>query len=220
MSSDNQKHEKAFNEITFINEYNARIATHLRRTEHLIEFAENTFPKDTPSETKDDILRAAVVFLHATLEDFLRYIGSKYIPSSSEDVLNKISLIGSSDILRPEKFFLGKLAKHRGKKVDQLITESVAADLDKRSFSNTTDISQLLQSAGVPISEVEKYYPFLNELMTRRHEIVHRGDLKATANQKRERDAEPIDASKVREWYKTVFDFLTAIAAYKLGAGV
>src|SRR6266550_5269430 len=135
MSSDNPKPVKILKEITFINAYNARIATNLRRAADLIEFAENSFPKDRPPQTKDDILRAAVVFLHATLEDFLRYIGARYIPSGSEDVLNKISLIGSSDVLRPEKFFLGKLAKHRDKKVDQLIAESVEAHLDKRSFN-------------------------------------------------------------------------------------
>jgi hypothetical protein len=110
MSSVILTHEQAFREIEFINQYNARIATNLRRAQGLIEFAENSCPKDAP-QIKDDILRAAVVFLHATLEDFLRYIGSKYIPSGNEDVLNKINLIGSSDALHPEKFFLGRLAK-------------------------------------------------------------------------------------------------------------
>jgi hypothetical protein len=220
MSSDNPKPVKILKEITFINAYNARIATNLRRAADLIEFAENSFPKDRPPQTKDDILRAAVVFLHATLEDFLRYIGARYIPSGSEDVLNKISLIGSSDVLRPEKFFLGKLAKHRDKKVDQLIAESVEAHLDKRSFNDPADISQLLESTGVPIDVVRKLYPSLGALMARRHEIVHKGDLRATDNEQRERDPEPIDASKVKEWYETVLNFVTSVAACKLEAGV
>jgi hypothetical protein len=163
-------------------------------------------------------LRAAVVFLHATLEDFLRYIGSRDIPSSSEDVLNKISLIGSPD--RSEKFSLGQLAKYRDKTVDQLITESVEAHLDKRSFSNTNEISHHLGSTGVPSSVVEKWYPSLGELIARRHEIVHKADLKPTANQQTEREPEPIGASKVKEWYQTVFEFVNAVAAYKLTAGV
>jgi hypothetical protein len=37
-------HEQAFEEIEFINEYNARIATNLRRAQDLIEFAENSCP--------------------------------------------------------------------------------------------------------------------------------------------------------------------------------
>ena len=202
----------------FINESNSRIATNLRRADNLIDFAENYFPKDSPSPTKDDILRGAVVFLHATLEDFLRYIGCRYIPSGGEDVLNRISLIGSSD--RPEKFFLGKLAKHRDRRVDQLIAESVEAHLDKRNFSNTDDIADFLKSVEVPNSVVDKCYRSLSELMTRRHEIVHKGDLKATVNQEDERDPEPIDASKVREWYEAVLQFTNEVVAYRLITGV
>ena len=56
--------------------------------------------------------------------------------------------------------------------------------------------------------------------MARRHEIVHKGDLKPTPNQQRERDPEPIDTSEVQEWYRTVLNFITAVAAYKLTAGV
>ena len=149
---------------------------------------------------------------------FLRYIGCRYIPSGGEDFLNRISLIGSSD--RPEKFFLGKLAKHRDRKVDRLIAESVEAHLDKGNFSNTDDIADLLKSVGVPSSVVEKCYRSLSELMARRHEIVHKGDLKATVNQEDERDPEPIDASKVKEWYETVLEFTNEVATYKLETGV
>ena len=187
-----------------------RITANLARVRILIEFPETLFPKDHFSPIKDDILRAAVVFLHATLEDFLRYIGSKYIPASGEDVLNRISLIGSSDILRPEKFFLGKLAPHREKKVDQLISESVSAYLDKVSFSNPTDISRFTE-CGVDVDAVREFYPALGELMARRHQIVHRADLLDSDNERCHRDAAPIEA-KVTEWLKTVVDFTRAVA--------
>ena len=94
------------------------------------------------------------------------------------------------------------------------------AHLDKRSFSNTDDISHLLDSVGVPIDVVRKLYPSLSALMVRRHEIVHKGDLRATDNEQRERTPEPIDASKVKEWNETALSFITAVAAYKLEAGV
>jgi hypothetical protein len=115
----------------FIDGYNKYIATNLRRAQDLIRFAENC----RPSRIRSDILRAAVVFLHATLEDFLRYIRS------------------------PE-----------------------GADSDTRTFSSAKQISQFLSSVRISI-EVEKLYPSLDELMERRHEIVHRGDLKPTRNQ-------------------------------------
>jgi hypothetical protein len=218
MSSDVKTTEQMFSEVTFVQQTSLRIATNLRRVLALIDFVDSPLPKDSPPQTKDDILRAAVVFLHATLEDFLRYIGSKYIPSGGEEILNKIPVIGSSNAVHSEKFFLGKLAKHRDKTVDQLIVESVEANLDKRSFSDTTDIAQLLDSVGVPSDVVEKCYKSLSELMARRHEIVHKGDLKPTVNQEGERDPEPIDASKVREWFDTILLFTSLVTSYKLKA--
>jgi hypothetical protein len=209
-------------ESEFIKEHLARVATTLRRAEHLIAFAENYSPIKPPAQVeddiKDDILRAAVVLLHATLEDFLRFIACRFVPFSNEDILNTIGLAGGSHTGRPEKFFLGKLGQHRGKTVDQLISESVEAHFDNRSFNNTNDISQVLQSAGVPLDVVEKFYPSLSQLMTRRHEIVHRGDLIASGNKQSEREAAPIEANRVEEWYKTVFSFLTEVATHHLKA--
>jgi hypothetical protein len=149
----------------FIDGYNKYIATNLRRADDLIRFAENC----RPSRIKDDILRAAVIFLHATLEDFLRYIRS------------------------PE-----------------------GADSDIRRFSSTKQISQFLSSVRIPTDEVEKLYPSLDELMERRHQIVHRGDLKPTRNQEGERDPMPIEARKVTEWLETVISFTAAVPQYKL----
>jgi hypothetical protein len=152
----------------FIDGYNKYIATNLRRADDLIRLAEN-FEKGRPSPIRDDILRAAVVFLHATLEDFLRYIRS------------------------PE-----------------------GADSDTHRFSSTGRISQFLSSVGIPTDEVEKLYPSLGELMERRHQIVHKGDLKPTRNQEGERDPVPIEASKVSEWFETVINFTATITPYKL----
>jgi len=199
----------------FVDEYNRRIAVNLRRVEDLVNFAQDN---RLPPLIKDDILRAAVVLLHATLEDFLRYIGGRYIPSGGEDVLDKIPVVGLPD--RSERLTLGKLAKHRDKTVDQLIIESVEARLDKRSFSSTNEVTSLLASIGVPNSEVETYYSSLSELIARRHGIVHKGDLIASDNEQSERNAQPIDAAKVIEWYNTVYDFITEVAAYKLKTGV
>src|SRR5262249_15632249 len=127
------------------------------------------FEKGRPSQIRDDILRAAVVFLHATLEDFLRYI------KSPED-----------------------------------------ADSDIRRFSTTGRISQFLSSVQIPTDDVQKLYPALDELMERRHQIVHRGDLKPTRNQEGEREPAPIEASKVTAWFEAVMSFTATVAQYKL----
>jgi len=73
---------------------------------------------------KTDLLRAAVVFLHATLEDLLRGLAQIYLPNSDRDALDEIPLVGLvRRHSRPGKFGLGSLASHKGKSVDKLIQE-------------------------------------------------------------------------------------------------
>jgi hypothetical protein len=175
MSSDSEKQEEVRRMRRFVNEYNDHIVAILRPAVHLIEFAEKEFPKERSSRIRDDMLRAAVVFLHATLEDFLRYIGC---------------------------------------------ADPVAAHRDKRTFGNTERISKVLKRAGIPIGAVEKFYPSLEKLMDRRHQIVHKGDLKQPLKREGERDPEPIDLSQVKEWQDTVLNFVSAVAASKMGKGV
>jgi hypothetical protein len=207
--ADPAKEELAY----FIEKHLDRIAINLSRVQALINLADDP---DAPQELairSKDILRAAVVFLHATLEDFLRYVGETYLPASSEEALNRVALVGTQDVPRPEKFFLGKLAQHRGKTVDQLITESVNAYLDRISFSDTTDISNLLEGAGIAVETVRPLYPRLSALMTRRHQIVHRADLVDVPGDKRR--ATPIDAATVTEWATAVKEFFARVMADK-----
>jgi hypothetical protein len=209
--------DPAKEELTyFIQKLLERITINLGRVQALITLADH-YP-DPPEELAihtQDILRAAVVFLHATLEDFLRYIGETYLPATGEEVLNRVPLLGTQDVLRPEKFFLGKLAQHRGKTVDQLITESVNAYLDRVSFSDTTDISNLLEGAGIPVQEVRPLYLRLSALMTRRHQIVHRADL-VDVPADHLRKARPIDAATVTEWAGAVKKFCACVSASKV----
>ena len=79
----------------FIQKHLDRITINLTRVHALISLAD--YP-DAPQELAiraKDILRAAVVFLHATLEDFLRYVGETYLPASSEELLNRVALVGT-----------------------------------------------------------------------------------------------------------------------------
>lgn len=163
-----RRRERAEKQGAFIDGYNLYIATNLRRANDLIRFADR-FEKDRPSPIRDDILRAAVVFLHATLEDFLRYIGSP-----------------------------------------------VAADLDKRTFGKTGRISEFLESEGIPTNGVKKFYQSLGELIARRHQIVHKGDLTTKIDQEGERVPRAIDASKVTEWYEAVISFTAEVAKHVL----
>src|SRR5688572_16530776 len=68
-----------------------------------------------------DVLRAATVFLHSSVEEVFRNLFVWKLHTASEEVLNDIPLIGTAQGGRPEKFFLGKLKKHEGLFVGNLI---------------------------------------------------------------------------------------------------
>jgi hypothetical protein len=125
----------------------------------------------------EDLLRAAIVFMHATVEDLLRTVGQATLPDAPEDVLNNIPLVGSKDSLRGEKFWLGRLAAFRGRAVDDVIIDSVRTYLERLTFNTTTDVATYLTACGFSqeaMSVVTPSLPQLDELMTRRHQIVHR----------------------------------------------
>lgn len=123
-----------------------------------------------------DILRSAVVLLHAALEDMLRSVGIWKLPSLGETALNDVALVGLGETGRAEKFLLGKLAAHRAKTVQVLIDESVVAAMNRISFNNTTDIAVHLERVGLEPQVFQGHFPTLASMIERRHHIVHQAD--------------------------------------------
>lgn len=126
-----------------------RLRGNLSRVRHLLAIYQLLYGRGRGRRTvfKTDLLRAAVVFLHATLEDCLRSVARFYLPQADLNTLNKIPLAGTHPI-RAEKFPLGSLIEHRGKTVDDLINESITQHLERRSFNDTADISRLLEESA------------------------------------------------------------------------
>lgn len=127
--------------------------------------------------TRADILRAIVVFLHATFEDVLRSMARQRIAASQSLVLDDIPLVGTSRSGRAEKFLLGELDGHRGKTVDQLIQESVENYFDRKSFSSIREVHQILTQMGLDTVPFKPLFADLDQMMKRRHRIVHEADL-------------------------------------------
>lgn len=157
-----------------------------------------------------DLLRAATVFLHATLEDFLRSIEMWKLPGASEERLSQVALAETKG--RAEKFALGKLAAHRGKTVDALITESVTEHLERSNYNDTTDISAVLQLADVVVAEVNGQFSQLDVLMKRRHHIVHRADENETSGQG-QFQTRSISTVAVNRWIEAVEQFASGVLA-------
>jgi hypothetical protein len=154
-----------------------------------------------------DVLRAATVMLHATLEEFLRDLSRWKLPSASEPVLNDIPMVGS---LRSDKILLGKLSNHRGKTVDQVIIESIESYLERSNYNNVDDIAHLFVCIGIDNRQLEIYYPEITEMIKRRHQIVHRADYD-TLSGPGHHHATSIGRRKVTKWIEIIVAFAAKV---------
>jgi hypothetical protein len=152
-----------------------------------------------------DILRAAVVLLHATLEDVLRSVAYWKLPMAAPDVLNTIPLVGHGS--NPRKFLLGELSGFRGFTVDDVFTASVIAYLEQSNFNNTTEIARLLDSVGIASVSVNGTFTLLQAMMERRHQIVHRADRQQSVVGSGDHEVRGINKQTVREWANAVQQF-------------
>ncbi len=84
-----------------------------------------SLPPDASPHATSDILRSAVVFLHAMLEDFLRTVGRIGLRASDEKTLNAI---GESMATKGKqhKFTLWELSQRKELTVDKLIEETIS----------------------------------------------------------------------------------------------
>lgn len=182
----------------------------LERVKSLVAFYTNHPDTKVPSGEKEeplDILRAAVVFLHASLEDLLRSIAYYQLPYASSDVLDEIPLAGFSNA---KKFTLGELAKHRDENVKWLIQESIYEYLKRSNFNNLGEIIKLIKSMKIDTLKVNKRFKDLAGLMERRHQIVHRADRLTEEDEEWEPDntkIRVITKESVLGWISAVEDF-------------
>jgi DNA-binding PadR family transcriptional regulator len=156
-----------------------------------------------------DVLRAAVVLNHAYLEDMLRTLANNLLSEGDESVLNQVPLSGLGTG-RAEKFLLGKLAKHRGKTVDAVIRESVSEHVERSTYSDTREIAQLLTQVGFKVSDHNAHFPMIQEMVERRHLIVHRAD-RVKAPDSETYTLGPIQAAEVNKWLQATVAFIQSL---------
>lgn len=119
-----------------------------------------------------DVLRAATVLLHASMEDVLRSLAHWRLPLANATTLEQIPLVGGA----ATKFNLGALAAHRGKTVDEVIKESTDASLERSNYNSRREVISLLEAIGINATPVQQHMATLDQAMQRRHQIVHRAD--------------------------------------------
>jgi hypothetical protein len=179
-----------------------RTLENINRVKNLIKIYERIKGDDIEHNT--DILRAAVVLLHAALEDCLRSISYLKLPFASANELHKTEY----------KVHLGKIAEYREKSIDELIRDMVFEYLERATYNNSEGISKALKSLGIVIdkSDLTK----LDSAIRRRHGIVHRAD-------RGDKDGEtgritPIQASYVLKWVEEVERFVGLVFDKEDGA--
>jgi len=151
-----------------------RFSQNLNRVKHLIEvYAAMASGQGRRDVETTDILRAAVVFLHANLEDLLRSLLEWKLPTAPPEHLKDVPLEGKE---ARSKFTLDDLAAHRGRTVDDLIARSVSASLEESNFNHPGEIERVLERIGLPKNLLDSYRDKLGPMMKRRHWIVHRAD--------------------------------------------
>jgi len=190
-----------------------RLTDNLARVENLVKIYEGLRKpgQGRKSAHDTDVLRAAVVLLHASMEDFLRSLARWKLPTSnSSQVLEQFPFLGSKPGQRVEKVNLGFLANHRGKTVDEIIQASIEEYLDRSNYNNTVEISRLLESIGVAVGNVNQEFATLEQTMTRRHLIVHRADRDDTGGQGNHR-IKSIGVAQMKPWIEAIRNFASAV---------
>jgi len=195
---------------------NSLISISVRSARNAIRVAEllgcaAELPDSVPRSCKEEILRAEVVFMHAILEDAIREISRLRLAGSSTEILDTIPLVGTSLSGHARKISLGELDQHRDKTVEELIQDSVSEHLDRMSFSCTTDIARILEQMRIDLSHLRKYFPAIDEAISRRHQIVHRADMDGDGVEWR---LNPIYPSDVKRWSLAVGMFVIDLISH------
>ena len=126
------------------------------------------------SVRSSDLLRAAVTFLHATLEDTLRSALLWRWPDTLIG-LDKVEFdLGDT---RQRTVTVEALAnRFRGTSVDEVLHSAITAHLNRQSFSHIGDVKDALHRLRLPTELVGAHATRLAAMIARRHSIVHRAD--------------------------------------------
>lgn len=203
-------------------EIESRFRANLDRVRNLVALYDRLTggTKGRASVAETDLLRAAVVLLHATLEDLMRALLLLRLPiSHSVESFAGIpvpvppgpSAQDRSTKLKPS-VTLVDLAALRGRTVDDLIRDSVASWLEWSNYNAVKDIADVLERIGLPTSLIGPLGGDLDSMMKRRHLIAHRGDASESTGPGHH-SARSLSRGTVHSWLTTVKRFGLGVLA-------
>lgn len=152
-----------------------------------------------------DILRAAVVLLHSSFEEYYRNIIRDLLPKRCDK--NDLKNIPFFNSERAKKISLDKLLDYNDCSVNDVINHSISEELDYTSFNKFSDIKKWADKAKIDLSTFEERSS-LDILIQRRHKIVHEADNSRDDSGYR---LSKIQESNVREWILIVCKLVDVI---------
>lgn len=182
----------------------ARVESLINLHKFLVKLLNNSPRKATATEEElpppdaVDVLRSAVILLHATLEDFLRSLLIANVPRTNNEIFRKISLAGTSR--GSTSFKIKDLVQHKGKTIDEVLDESIEESLYQQSFSGAGQVKDALKGLGMPIDKIDVDFAEMEKMIQRRHDIVHIADHRRDGSN----DLQPLTPSEVTEWSNVV----------------
>ena len=155
-----------------------------------------------------DILRAAVVFLHASLEDLLRSLEESYVKLQLKKGATLGSsihfLVDSAKDTRKDRITLGEAVMyHYDKTVEDVVRLSVEREFSTRTYNNFRDVVQAIEGLKLDTTCATGSGSTLSMMMKRRHRIAHRADHNPIQG-KGQHAALPISLRSFKLWLDTV----------------
>lgn len=162
------------------------------------------------SVRSSDMLRAAVTFLHATLEDTLRTALHWKWPQTLIG-LGKVEFdLGDA---RQRTVTVETLASYGlGASIGDVLLAAIASHLNRQSFSHVGDVKEALHRLGLPTELIADHASKLAAMIARRHAIVHRAD-RHDMTGSGHHAAASLSRGTVQAWLVSVRAFCEAVIA-------
>lgn len=160
--------------------------------------------KDTKDYTLTDMLRAAIVLLHSSFEEYFRLVLIQWLPTKADDnTLKDIPIALHAGNKRTEKIYLNDLSKYRGKTIDEVIRDSVTEHMALKSFNSQEEIRGWLSKVGIIVDDFNGF-DAIDKAVKRRHKIVHEADTNRSGARERLSAIKPTDIATWISAYKNL----------------
>jgi hypothetical protein len=154
-----------------------RFSANLSRVSALVAtFRQMTAGRGRPAVVETDLLRAAVVLLHASFEDLLRSCAELILPLRPAKTFEDWSIPLPQSAERRTKLTLSEIMQFRGRSIDDVLAIAIQHRLDHASYNNFYEVSRWADELGLIVPSRQSYQPNLDAMMKRRHQIAHRAD--------------------------------------------